>query len=86
MIGANVRSNADVDGAEITGVTSGAPAADAGLRVGDLVTKVDGKAITSSIGLVVAIRSHVKGDKLALTVKRGSQTRQFTLTLTAKSD
>ncbi len=85
VIGANVRSNPDVDGAQITGITRGEPAADAGLRAGDLVTKVDGKPITSSIGLVVAIRSHVKGDKLALTIKRGSQVKRFTLTLAAKS-
>jgi putative serine protease PepD len=86
VIGADVRSNANVDGAEITAITRGDPADDAGLRVGDLVTRVDGRPITSSIGLVVAIRSHVKGDKLALTVKRGSEVRQFSLTLTARSD
>jgi putative serine protease PepD len=86
VIGANVKSTPDVDGAEITGVTNGDPAQAAGLQVGDLVTKVDGKPITSSIGLVVAIRTHVKGDKLALTVKRGNQVKNFTLTLDAKSD
>jgi putative serine protease PepD len=86
VIGANVKSNVNIDGAEITGVTNGDPADSAGLKVGDLVTKVDGKPITSSVGLVVAIRSHVKGDKLNLTVKRGSQVKKFTLTLDARSD
>ncbi len=86
IIGANVKSSRDVDGAQITGVTGGQPADDAGLRSGDLVVAVDGKAITSSIELVVVIRSHVKGDKLDLTVKRGSDTQQVTLTLDARSD
>ncbi|MEP6816101.1 MAG: trypsin-like peptidase domain-containing protein [Marmoricola sp.] len=86
VIGANVKSTPNVDGAEITGVTNGEPAQSAGLKVGDLVTKVDGKPITSSIGLVVAIRSHVKGDKLALTVKRGSDVKKFTITLAARSN
>ena len=86
IIGANVQSSRDVDGAEITGVTNGQPAEKAGLRSGDLVVAVDGKTITSSIDLVVAIRSHVKGDHLRLTVKRGSDTEQLTLTLDARSD
>ena len=34
IIGANVQSSRDVDGAEITGVTNGQPADDAGLRTG----------------------------------------------------
>ena len=86
IIGANVQSSRDVDGAQITGVTNGQPADDAGLRTGDLVVAVDGKTITSSIDLVVAIRSHVKGDHLKLTVKRGSDIQQLTLTLDARSD
>jgi putative serine protease PepD len=86
IIGANVKSNRNVDGAQITGITAGEPASDAGLRSGDLVVRVDGKPVTSSIDLVVAIRSHVKGDKLKLEVKRGSQLRQVTLTLDARSD
>jgi len=86
IIGANVQSSRDVDGAQITGVTNGQPADDAGLRTGDLVVAVDGKAISSSIDLVVAIRSHVKGDHLKLTVKRGSDIQQVTLTLDARSD
>jgi putative serine protease PepD len=86
IIGANVKSSRDVDGAQITGVTNGEPADDAGLRSGDLVVAVDGKSITSSIELVVVIRSHVKGDKLDLTVKRGSGTQQLTLTLDSRSD
>ncbi len=86
IIGANVQSSRDVDGAQITGVTNGQPADDAGLRTGDLVVAVDGKTITSSIDLIVAIRSHVKGDHLKLTVKRGSDTQQLTLTLDARSD
>ncbi|WP_158604354.1 S1C family serine protease [Nocardioides mangrovicus] len=86
VIGANVSSKENVDGAQITGVSSGEPASAAGLRAGDLVTKVDGKPITDSIGLVVAIRSHVRGDKLDLTVKRDGTTRQVTVTLSAKAD
>ncbi|MDQ6642591.1 MAG: trypsin-like peptidase domain-containing protein [Actinomycetota bacterium] len=85
VIGANVKSTPNIDGAQITGVTNGDPAEAAGLRVGDLVTEVDGKPITNSIGLVVAIRSHVRGDKLALTVKRGGSTKTLTLKLAAKS-
>lgn len=84
LIGANVEPNSGAGGAKVTGVTAGMPAAKAGLQAGDVVTEVDGKPITDSIGLIVAIRSHQKGDTLALTVVRGGSTRTIDVTLTAK--
>ena len=45
---------------------SGTPAADAGLRKGDVVTGVDGKQITDGISLIVAIRSHQPGETVDL--------------------
>ncbi len=42
----------------------GTPAADADLEVGDVIRKVDGKPVTGSIDLVVAIRTHVPGEKV----------------------
>ena len=57
-------------------ISPGAPAADAKLEVGDVILKIDGKPVTGSIDLVVAIRSHVPGEKVTLTVKRGGKTSQ----------
>ncbi len=85
-IGASVSPTPDTDGAMIQSVSSGEPASAAGIRKGDVVTKIDGKPISTSAGLVVAIRSHVRGDKLALTVERGGSRRTVEVTLTAKPD
>jgi putative serine protease PepD len=73
--------SASTTGALIGSVTSGGPAARAGLQNGDVVTAVDGKAITGSGGLVSAVAAHKPGDKLQLTIKRGSGTHTLTVTL-----
>ena len=47
---------------------------------------IDDTPVTTSIDLIVAIRSHVRGDVVDLTVKRGDQTKKLALTLSAKTD
>jgi putative serine protease PepD len=68
-------------GALVGAVTSGSPAAAAGLHTGDVITAVDGQQITGSGGLVAAIAAHQAGDHVALAVRRGSGTRTLTVTL-----
>ena len=63
IIGANVKSSRDVDGAEITDVTDGHP----GREGGPARRRPRGRPSTASrspdsIGLIVAIRSHQPGD------------------------
>jgi putative serine protease PepD len=86
VIGANVRGTPQLDGAEVESISTGMPAADAKLKVGDVIRKVDGKPVTGSIDLVVAIRSHVPGEKVTLTVERGKKTFQVQVGLDAKTD
>jgi putative serine protease PepD len=85
IIGANVRGTAKLDGATVDSITPGAPAADAHLKVGDVIRKVDGKPVTSSIDVVVAIRTHVPGEKVTLTIQRGSKTFDVKVGLDAKT-
>ena len=61
-------------GAAISGVKNSGPAAQAGLRAGDVVTALDGTSVADSNDLVAAIAAHQPGDQVKLTVKRGSQT------------
>ena len=61
------------------------PAADADLKVGDVIRKVDGKPVTGSIDLVVAIRTHVPGEKVTLTVQRNGKTFEVQVGLDAKT-
>jgi putative serine protease PepD len=85
VIGAGVKGSESLTGAVITNVEPGMPAARAGLKADDLVRRINGRPITSSIDLVVAIRSHVAGDKVTLTVERGGKTTDIHVTLAAKS-
>jgi S1-C subfamily serine protease len=73
--------NSGTAGAVVASVASGSPASDAGLRSGDLITAVDSTTITDSDGLVAAIAAHKPGDHVTLTIHRGSQTSDLTVTL-----
>jgi putative serine protease PepD len=68
-------------GALVQSVTSGGPAADAGLRSGDVVTSIGTSAIHGTNDLVAAIATHKPGDRVELTVRRGSQTVELTAIL-----
>jgi putative serine protease PepD len=68
-------------GAVVGSVSSGSPAATAGIKAGDVVTAVDGKAITGSGDLVAAIATHSPGDTIKLTIRRGTSTLTQSVTL-----
>ncbi len=70
VIGASVRGTRKQDGAVVDSIEPGEPAANSALRPGDVITAVDGHRVTGSIDLVVAIRSHVPGETITLTVRR----------------
>jgi putative serine protease PepD len=74
-------SSTDTPGATLASVTSGGPGADAGLRSGDVVTKLGDANVQNANDLVAAITSHRPGDKVAVTVERSSKTVQLTVTL-----
>ena len=96
IIGASIDGSYSGEGARIaTGpgpngsppLSAGGPAAKAGLRPGDIITAVDGKAVSSSSELIVAIRAHVPGDRIVLTVQRGSgDSRTIAVTLGGLSE
>ena len=73
-LGVATDASKDGEGAAIAEVRPGTPAAKAGLRAGDVVTKLDGEAITTSDQLRSLVSAHRPGDELELTVKRGDST------------
>ncbi|MBZ5735074.1 trypsin-like peptidase domain-containing protein [Nocardioides sp. TRM66260-LWL] len=85
VIGAQVRTGGDTGserpGAVIQEITPGGPAADADIRVDDLVTAVDGTRVTDGIGLIVAIRTHQPGETIGLTVVRDGEQRTLPVRL-----
>jgi putative serine protease PepD len=76
-----VRIEDATGGARITTVTSGSPAAKAGLKVGDVITAFDGKAITSANNLTAAVSNSKSGETVPITVRRGGSTKHLSVTL-----
>ncbi|HUR15437.1 MAG TPA: trypsin-like peptidase domain-containing protein [Mycobacteriales bacterium] len=68
-------------GALIRAVQSGGPAANAGLQVGDVVTKVDDRRVTDADSLIVAVRSHDPGETVTLTLTRDGKQHSLRATL-----
>jgi putative serine protease PepD len=68
-------------GATLSSVQSGTPAAKAGLRAGDVITKVGQQRIEDADGLIAAVRSHAPNDKVTLTYTRDGKTNTVEVTL-----
>ena len=68
-------------GATIASVTPGSAADKAGIKAGDVVTKVNDRVIGQSEDLAATIRSYAPGTKVTLTIKNGNDTRTVNVTL-----
>jgi S1-C subfamily serine protease len=58
----------------VTGVTSGGPAASAGLKVGDVVTEIESRPVGASVAVTEAVDALRAGDSVVIQVIRGSAT------------
>ena len=87
VIGVAVDMNYSGGGALIaktsSAIMAGGPAAKAGLRAGDLITKVDDMKINTPEELIVEIRTHNVGDEVTITYLRGKTSYQTNLILIA---
>ena len=72
------------DGALVTRITSGSAAAEAGLRVGDVIVRVDGKAVNEASDVQAFVRSRRPGDSLDVVVIRDGEQRTLSATLTER--
>lgn len=79
-----VSSKRDEDGpagAKVTAISDSSAAAKAGLKVGDLITKVDDAKIEGPDGLAAAVHRHKPQDKAAITFQRDGKEQTVTATL-----
>lgn len=73
-------------GALVQEVAANTPAAKAGLRTGDIITKVDNTPIDADHRLADIIAQRKPDDQVTLTVWRAGNTRTVTVTLAAHPD
>jgi len=80
-LGVTVGDSTSGAGAAIESVKSGTPADSAGVKAGDVVTKIDGDAVDNADDLTAKISAHQPGDKVTLTVTRSGATKTIDVTL-----
>lgn len=71
-------------GARIQEINSGSAADKAGLKEGDVITKIDGKPVKGSLSLVGFVRQYAVGDTVELTVVRDGKEQKIPVTLQAQ--
>ncbi|MDP9820081.1 trypsin-like peptidase domain-containing protein [Spirilliplanes yamanashiensis] len=80
-LGVSLTESAGVTGAVVGSVTANGPAAKAGLREGDVITKVGDKVVGDSDDVISAVQSGTVGQQVTVTYTRNGQeaTAQATL-------
>ena len=81
FLGVAVQNSTDPRGAELVRVVASSPAADAGLKTGDVITAVDGKDVTGAASLTTQVRAHSSGDDVQITYRRGDASSTVKVTL-----
>lgn len=71
-------------GAQVMSVSSGTPAASAGLRQGDVIIAVDGQRVDSATALVAQIRERTAGNRVTITLVRAGARQDVQVTLAVK--
>src|SRR5258706_7788171 len=74
------------EGAAVSTVEADSPAAKAGIEVGDVITKLDGRTVEGSADLSRSIPSMKPGSKTTLTVWRSGKTRDIPGTISEFTD
>jgi Trypsin-like serine proteases, typically periplasmic, contain C-terminal PDZ domain len=69
-------------GAYVSKVTPGGPADRAGIVAGDVITKINGQEVKSSLELTHELFKYNPGQKVTITIYRNNKTQDVSLTLT----
>jgi serine protease DegQ len=68
-------------GVVVLAVVTQSPAAVAGVQPGDVIVAINGRDTPTAESLIAALRNSNPGDRLQLTVLRGTQTQQISVTV-----
>ncbi len=74
------------DGVYVVDIDPRGPAYKAGIRVDDVITRINDRRVTKMLGLRTAIYSYHVGDTVRVTVTRAGQEKTFDMTLEEKKD
>lgn len=83
IVGARFGTPKKGEGAYVLGTTPGFPAVKAGLKVGDVIVRVNGLPLQRGSDFADMTADKVPGDSLMMTVRRGGMEMEKTLTLVA---
>jgi putative serine protease PepD len=84
LIGVQISDDTN-GGAILSSVSSGGPAAKAGLKSGDVVTRVDSTSVPDAASLAAIVRAHQPGDTVTVQYTRNGTPHTTTVTLAATS-
>ena len=74
LLGVELASDRDAGGAKVMRVFTESPAELAGIKVDDVIARVNDKPVDSREALIATIRSYMPGQEVRLALKRGDQT------------
>src|ERR1700733_9325378 len=74
-------SGTSAGGAQIAQVSPGTPGAAAGLKAGDVITAVNGKAVTTTDQFIATVANYAPGQTVTLAVNRGGHTQTIKVKL-----
>jgi putative serine protease PepD len=80
-LGVSSAPDAGGDGARVQELTAGSPAQRAGLRAGDVIVSVDGRAVAEPSDIAAAIEDRRPGDSVRIEVLRGGERESLTVEL-----
>ncbi|MCF8296177.1 MAG: Do family serine endopeptidase [Saprospiraceae bacterium] len=71
----------EIKGVYVAGLTENGAAIDAGIKKGDVITKINDIEVNSRSELIEHIATHRPGDKVSVTVNRNNNLKSFNVTL-----
>lgn len=73
-------------GAQVQSVTAGSPAAEAGVREGDVIVAIDGKAVAGAESLTGYVRAYPSGAEVTVTLVRDGSSQDVDVTLAVREE
>jgi putative serine protease PepD len=86
VIGAEVVTGTSTTGARLRSVDPAGPAGSAGLKAGDVVTRLDHHVLEDGTDLIALVRKYAPGTVIPVEYRRGTKTDSASVTLAADSN